>query len=176
MVEPHTPLPEKIRSVLLIRHAKSSWDDVMVADFDRPLDIRGKKEAPLMANRLLTKGIAIDYILSSPAKRAKTTADYFLETGKLGKNRLTLRQSLYEPIYDAFVEAIESAPDEYHNIAVFSHNPGITNFANSLTDTIRIDNIPTCGIFGIKLRIKHWKNFDAGKPEFWFFDSPKYPG
>ncbi len=176
MVDPVNPLPKKMRSVLLIRHAKSSWDDASVTDFARTLDARGKSDAVLMANRLLTKGIAIDYILSSPAKRAKKTAEYFLEAYQLSNKRLSFREYLYEPVQSAFTEAIESAPDEFQNIALFSHNPGITHFANSLTESVRIDNIPTCGIFGITIKINHWKNFSTAKPEFWFFDAPKYPG
>jgi len=177
MVEPYNPpLPEKMRSVLLVRHAKSSWDDSMMADFDRPLDERGKRDAPLMAKRLLGKNIAIDYFLSSPARRARKTAMYFLKAYGFDDTRLAFHQFLYLPAHHAFIEAIASAPDEFHHIALFSHNPGITDFANSLTDAVRIDNIPTCGVFGITLQIKHWKDFSSGKPEFWFFDAPKYPG
>lgn len=177
MVEPHNPpLPEKMRSVLLVRHAKSSWDDSMMADFDRPLNERGKRDAPLMAKRLLDKNIAIDYILSSPARRARKTAAYFLKVYGFDDTRLAFHQPLYHPVYNAFIEAIGSVPDEFHHIALFSHNPGITDFANSLTDAVRIDNIPTCGVFGITLQIRHWKDFSSGKPEFWFFDAPNYPG
>ncbi|MBS1750511.1 MAG: histidine phosphatase family protein [Bacteroidetes bacterium] len=165
-----------MKSVLLIRHAKSNWDDASVTDFARPLDALGKNDASLMANRLLIKGVTVDYILCSPAKRARKTAEYFLEAYNLNINRLAFRDSLYEPMQSAFAEAIESAPDEFQNIALFSHNPGITFFVNSLTDSVRIDNIPTCGIFGIKVELEKWKNFNTSKPEFWFFDSPKYPG
>jgi len=159
-----------------VRHAKSSWDDSMMADFDRPLNERGKQDAPLMAKRLLDKNIAIDYFLSSPAKRARKTAAYFQKAYGLDNTRLVLLQPLYHPAHAAFIEAIASVPDECQHIALFSHNPGITDFANSLTDAVRIDNMPTCGVFGITIQISSWKDFSAGRPAFWFFDAPKYQG
>jgi len=159
-----------------VRHAKSSWEDGTVTDFDRPLDERGRRDAPLMAKRLLGKNTAIDYLLSSPAKRARKTAGYFQKVYGLDDTRVVFRQSLYHPAYSAFIESIESVPDDFHHIAIFAHNPGITDFANSLTAAVRIDNMPTCGVFGITLQIKHWKDFSTAEPEFWFFDAPKYPG
>jgi len=159
-----------------VRHAKSSWNDSMMADFDRPLDERGKKDASLMAKRLLGKNITLDFFLSSPAKRARETAACFLETYGFDDTRLVFHHPLYLPVHNAFIEAIGSVSDEFHHIALFSHNPGITDFANSLTDAVRIDNIPACGVFGITLQIRHWKDFSSAKPEFWFFDSPKYQG
>jgi len=67
---------------------------------------------------------------------------------------------------------IEKTDDDLDTIAVFSHNPGITDFANDLTE-IRIENIPTCGVFVVKIDSKHWADIKEAKKEFWFFDYPK---
>jgi phosphohistidine phosphatase len=69
---------------------------------------------------------------------------------------------------------IEEVDEDFKTIAIFSHNPGITDFVNQLT-TARVDNVPTCGIFGLKADIKKWKDFEEAKKEFWFFDYPKLP-
>ncbi|MFT3748399.1 MAG: histidine phosphatase family protein [Agriterribacter sp.] len=162
-----------MRSVLFIRHAKSSWDDPLMNDFDRPLNDRGKKDAPQMAKYLLEKKIQIDSFISSPAKRARKTAALFAKAFGIDENAIQFKSELYLPDGDAFVHAIETAPDDCSRLAIFSHNPGITHFVNSLTNQIRVDDVPTCGIFGIKTNAVSWKDFEKAEKEFWFFD---YPG
>lgn len=162
-----------MRSVLFIRHAKSSWDDPLMSDFDRPLNDRGKKDAPQMAKYLFQKDIPIDYFISSPAKRAKKTASYFINEYGLKDDDIILKSELYLPTEKVFFDVVEAAPDSASHLAIFSHNPAITNFVNLLTSKIRIDDIPTCGIFGVKANIMHWKDFTKAPKEFWFFDYPK---
>jgi phosphohistidine phosphatase len=160
-----------MKSLLLIRHAKSSWD-FNVEDFERPLNERGNKNAPEMAKRLLKKDIKIDALVSSPAKRALSTATYFAEEyGKKVKN-IIIVPALYNAAAESFYTAIEDLDNDDKTVAIFSHNPGITEFANSLTDT-RIDDMPTCAVFALKVDIKKWKDFREAKKEFWFFDYPK---
>jgi phosphohistidine phosphatase len=161
-----------MKSVLIIRHAKSSWDNFSLPDFDRPLNDRGKQDAPKMAKRLLEKEIDIDAFISSPAKRARKTATLFAVEFKRRKEDVILIPELYHPAPPAFYTAIAQAPKKAHCIAVFSHNPGITEFVNGLTD-IRIDDMPTCAIFAIKVDISSWADFAAGSKTFWFFDYPK---
>lgn len=160
-----------MKTLLLIRHAKSSWD-FDVDDFDRPLNTRGKADAPAMAKRLLEKGIKVDCFVSSPAKRAITTALFFAEAyDKELKNVLTI-QSLYEPSLHAFFNAVESLNDNCETVALFSHNPSITDLANKLS-AIKIDNLPTCGIFAVQADVKKRKEFSSSTHEFLFFDYPK---
>ena len=161
-----------MKTVLLVRHAKSDWSNESLNDFDRPLNSRGKNDAPLMANRLLDKKIKIDAFISSPAKRAKKTASVFIKEYKKDKKEIILRPDLYEAARDTFYEVIKEADDKYDCISIFAHNPGLTDFANLLTDT-RIDNIPTCGIFAIEADTEKWKNFKEASKKFLFFDSPK---
>jgi phosphohistidine phosphatase len=161
-----------MKSVIIIRHAKSSWDQIGLSDFDRPLNDRGKEDAPKMAKRLLEKEVAIDVFISSPAKRAKKTASLFVEEYKSHKSDIILVPELYHAGPEAFYAAIAQAPADAKTIALFSHNPGITEFVNQLTD-VKIDDMPTCAIFAVKADIKDWSQFrDAGK-KFWFFDYPK---
>lgn len=163
-----------MKKLLIIRHAKSSWDASVPVDFDRPLNERGQKDAPEMAKRLLKKDIKIDAFISSPAKRALSTAEYFAEAyGEKRRNIIEI-PSLYHPAVHVFYNVIEELDNDYKTVAIFSHNPAITDFVNQLT-IARIDNVPTCGIFGVKVDIKKWKNFEEAKKEFWFFDYPKLP-
>ena len=161
-----------MKSLLLIRHAKSSWGDLTLPDFERPLNDRGKADAPKMAKRLKEKKIRIDSFISSPAKRAKKTAEIFAETYDFKKSEIILVPSLYEAQEPDFYNAIENAPKKSDSIAIFSHNPGITDFANKLT-TMRIDNMPTCSIFAVRTDIKDWSEFRQAGKEFYFFEFPK---
>jgi len=161
-----------MKTVLLIRHAKSSWDDFTIDDFDRPLNDRGKRDAPEMAKRLLKRKQEIDAFISSPAKRAKKTALLFAEEFKFDKEKVKFHDYLYHPSSENLMRAIESAPDKADNIAIFSHNPGITAFANELTD-IRVDDMPTCAIFALSADTKHWKDFHNAARKFLYFDYPK---
>ena len=161
-----------MKTVLLVRHAKSSWDSTSVTDFDRPLNERGKNDAPKMARRLKDKDIDIDLFISSPATRAKKTAKIFArELGKKGKNIIYV-SSLYNAIPKDFFEVIQGIDDKYKTIAIFSHNPGITEFANMLTTNI-VDNMPTSSVYAVKVPVKKWIEFKDAKKDFWFFDYPK---
>jgi len=160
-----------MKSLLLIRHAKSSWD-FDIDDFDRPLNHRGQKDAPEMARRLIKKEIKIDCFVSSPAKRAITTAACFAEAyGKKLKDIINV-PSLYEPTIEAFYNAIENLDDDCKIVAIVSHNPAITSFATQLT-SVKIDEMPTCAVFAVKTDVKTWKEFSSVNKEFWFFDYPK---
>lgn len=161
-----------MKQLILIRHAKSDWGDPSLSDFDRPLNERGKGDAPVMAHRLLDKNIFIDAFISSPANRAKKTAGIFAKAYKRDKDEIIFRDELYGASENVFNDVIATADNKFKSIAIFSHNPGITDFACQLTDT-RIDNIPTCGIFAIKADCEKWKNFKEAEKEFWFFDYPK---
>ena len=161
-----------MKTIILIRHAKSSWDDFSLKDEDRPLNDRGKKNAPDMAKRLRKKDVPIDVILTSPAKRARSTAEFFAKEYDIAKKKIIEVPELYMASVDAFTRTIRSAPDKADSIAIFSHNEGITEFANSLTET-KIDNMPTCSVYAVKVDIERWEEFQPGEAKFYFFDYPK---
>jgi len=158
--------------LLLVRHAKSSWDDPSLSDFERPLNERGKKDAPEMAKRLNSKKIKIDAFVSSTAKRARQTCKYFTKEFDPKKKNIVREAKLYEADEQSFYEVIEGFKDKWDNVAAFSHNPGITYFANSLTEN-RIDDMPTCSVFAVKINTDKWSNFRLAKKEFLFFDYPR---
>lgn len=159
--------------MLVIRHAKSSWDIGTLSDFDRSLNDRGKRDAPMMAERIKDRNILIDAFVASPAKRAKKTAECFIETYGRNKEDIIFIPQLYHAGTDVFFEVTETLNDQLNTVAIFSHNPGITDFVNLLIKNVRLDNMPTCGVFAIKLKDKSWKNFSTAAKELMFFDYPK---
>ena len=166
--------PEDGNKILLVvRHAKSSWDIGTLNDFERPLNDRGKKDAPVMAKRLIDKNLPVDAFVSSPAKRAKKTAELFCETYGKPEDAILYISMLYHATTEVFYEVVEQLDDSFNTVALFSHNPGITEFVNTLTDEPKIDNLPTCGVFAIQVQIKKWADFKKAKKEFLFFDYPK---
>jgi phosphohistidine phosphatase len=161
-----------MKSLLVVRHAKSSWEWEDKSDFDRPLNDRGKRDAPLMAQRLVTLGAIPDLLVSSPAKRARKTAELFATELGYPAAGIVFKPELYHAPHPIFYEVIKTLDDTENVVALFSHNPGITEFVSGLTD-IRIDNMPTCGVFAVHIAIDHWSDFRAAPKTFWFFDYPK---
>lgn len=163
----------EVKTLLIIRHAKSSWDIGTLNDFDRSLNDRGKKDAPMMAKRLIDKKIQMDAFISSPAKRAIKTAELFKEAYGKNAGEILLITRLYHASPEDFFETILHLEDSFKTVAVFSHNPGITAFVNELTNEVKIDNMPTCGVFAIEVHTKKWASFMKAKKKFLFFDYPK---
>lgn len=161
-----------MKRLLIIRHAKSSWNNNLMGDFDRPLNERGERDAPEMAHRILERGIKLDAIVSSTARRAFSTAEHFAKSQEIKKTAILSFDKLYHAPAHVFYEVIQELDDKLNTVAIFSHNPGITDFVNGLTDT-RIDDMPTCGIYAIHIPIKHWTDFEEVDKLFWFFDCPK---
>ena len=161
-----------MKQLLVIRHAKSSWSLIGQDDFDRPLNDRGLRDAPAMAQKLLDKKVSIDTFISSTANRAFTTATCFAKAYGVNAESINGLKQLYHAYPPVFYEVISKLDDAIITAAVFAHNPGITMFVNELT-TSRIDTMPTCGIFAIKAEINNWKDFKVAKKTLWFFDYPK---
>jgi phosphohistidine phosphatase len=161
-----------LKKLFIVRHAKSD-QSFFGNDFERPLNERGKSDAPVMAKRLLDKKIKIDALVASPASRAKETAQVFAQTLKIPAADIIFISALYHAPADVFFEVISNLPDELNTVALFSHNPGITHFVNGLHTRAQIDNMPTCAVFGVSASITVWSEFLKAKKEFLFFDYPK---
>jgi phosphohistidine phosphatase len=161
-----------MKTLLIIRHAKSD-QSFFGNDFERPLNERGKKDAPEMAKRLLDRSIVVDAFVASPAKRAKKTAELFCETYRQKIEDIIFISALYHAPAREFYEVIKTLDDKLETIAIFAHNPGISYFVNELVNDTRIDNMPTCAIFAVQVSIDQWKDFTKAKKEFLFFDYPK---
>lgn len=160
-----------MKKLFIIRHAKSD-QSFFGNDFERPLNERGKTDAPEMAKRLSEK-FKPDALVASPAARAKRTAELFAEPMKVPLKEIIFVSALYHARAEVFYEVIAGLPDELETVAIFSHNPGITHFVNSLNAGAQVDNMPTCGIFAVSADIKNWTGFSKAKKEFLFFDYPK---
>ena len=126
-----------------------------------------------MAKRLISKQIKIDAFVASPAKRAKKTAELFAKEYGLPAEEIIFIPSLYHAAPPTFYEVVAQLPDKFDTVAMFSHNPGITEFVNTLTSGIRIDNMPTCSVFAVKIKTQSWDSMEKADKEFWFFDYPK---
>jgi phosphohistidine phosphatase len=161
-----------LKKLFIIRHAKSD-QSFFGNDFERPLNERGRSDAPMMANRLLNKKFELDALVSSPALRAKETALLFSESLKSPAEGIIFISALYHATTEVFYEVISSLPENLNTVAVFSHNPGITHFVNSLQTEVQIDNMPTCAIFAVQANVSQWRDFAKAKKEFILFDYPK---
>lgn len=161
-----------MKTVIAVRHAKSSWAEAGKADIDRPLNERGRRDAPEMAGRLLKQKLIPDLLVSSSAKRARKTAQLFAETFNLPAEKLVLEPRLYLAEADTIYQVIGKQAPEVDILAFFAHNPGITEFVNTLTNN-RIDDMPTCALFVVSARCNSWTEFEAAEKTFVFFDYPK---
>lgn len=162
-----------MKQLFVIRHAKSSWAMSGQPDFDRPLNDRGLRDAPDMALRLWDAGIRLDAILSSPANRAITTATFFAQQFGIAPEAIVQLPQLYHAPPDVFYEVIaQHLPDTAHAVAIFAHNPGITEFVNT-TRTRLIVDMPTCAIVGITSEVEKWADWQASKKQHLLFDYPK---
>lgn len=163
-----------MKTLYIIRHAKSSWGDFTTPDFDRPLNDRGKKDAPVMAGRLRDRDREINIFISSPARRAMKTCKAFCKEYNYDEDKILFKDELYHASVETFYKVISSIDDNHKNAAVFSHNPGITEFINSLATDVQIDNMPTCGIFGISVNSNYWNEFKTAEKKCILFDYPKF--
>ncbi len=162
----------KMKRLYLIRHAKSSWKDSSIADFDRTLNKRGKMNAPFMGRQLKEYGVKADLVISSPANRALKTATLIAREIDFPKKKIAIDDSIYEADLSALVATIKGMDDALNNVILVGHNPAFTQLAEYLTNK-PIDNIPTCGVFCVDFNIKSWKKVSKGKGVLFFFDYPK---
>jgi phosphohistidine phosphatase len=163
-----------MKTLIVVRHAKSSWAEPGTDDIDRPLNDRGKKDAPEMAKRLHKRDINIDLFLSSPALRARTTAQFFAGEYKAGKKEIALEKKLYNATAEDIYKVLATLDDKHGTVAVFGHNPGITDFVNTLSQ-VHIDDMPTCAVYAVTIDTNMWTSFKEAGKQFLFFDYPKNP-
>lgn len=161
-----------MKILILVRHAKSSHSFGISSDFDRPLNDRGFREAAEMGRKLFKKNTPIDQFVSSPAVRAKTTAELFVSEYDRKLKEILIVPSLYNADSDNFFAVVRGLEDTYNHVALFSHNPGITDFASSLTPS-HIAHMPTSSVFAVTAPIESWKDFSKAEKSFLFFYKPE---
>ena len=153
------------KTLYIARHAKSSWDDMALSDFDRHLNSRGERDAPFMADILKKQNVKPDLILSSPAKRAKQTANHYHEI--LG-GKLRFDEHIYEASHISLLDIIQEAFQEVNTLMIVGHNPGLTGL-NDMLSNKSIYNLATASVVAIEFedKVAPYK----GKQKF--FEYPK---
>ena len=148
-----------MKQLILVRHAKSSWSEPGLSDIERPLNDRGKRDAPFMADYLQNKGLVPDRLISSPAVRAYTTAKHFRRTLGLEKTALSKETELYFGSESDWMYMINALDESVQFPAFFSHNPTITYFSNGFQNAA-FENVPTCGVVHLSSTAETWKDLD----------------
>jgi len=161
-----------VKQLYLIRHAKSSWSHPELADFDRPLNKRGKKNAPLIAGRLSSRGIIPQCIVSSPARRARKTARHMADGTGFKKSEIIYEKGLYYAEYQDVITIIENYFSDVEILFVVGHNSTITDLAENLTGDSLV-NVPTCGVVAIEYSGKNNFHILSESGSLLFFDYPK---
>lgn len=161
-----------MKKIYLIRHAKSSWKDETLDDFERPLNGRGKRDVVFMGKRLKLFDVMPDLIYTSPAKRALKTAKELAKELECDKKRIISADTLYEGSYESYLDLIHSADDKHASIFIIAHNPTITEVGERLSGAI-LSNIPTCAIVCISFDVQSFKEITEESGHILFFDYPK---
>ena len=161
-----------MKTLYIVRHAKSSWDERGISDHDRKLNSRGKRDAPKMGELLYSNGCHPDIIYSSSAKRAFTTAKIIAEKIAHPVDNIVVSKNIYDATTNDLVNLINKIDEKYESAMVFGHNPGFTVLANLLTDKY-IDNMPTCAVAEIELNVESWKEVESDCGKLIAFEYPK---
>ena len=161
-----------MKTLYLVRHAKSSWKYPKLDDFERPLNKRGRRNAPFMGSILKELKVAPDLVLSSPANRAATTARTIADNIDYPLDKIQYSEIIYSFSENALIHVIRQIDDNVNNAMVVGHNPALTDLANSIGDTA-ISNIPTCGVCCVNMNISTWDNFGNQRGKLKFFEFPK---
>ena len=161
-----------MKTFFFIRHAKSSWGDMSLRDFDRPLNHRGLRDAPFMGKLIAGKGIKVDAIVSSSANRAITTASYFAEALGIKKEDIIAKKEIYESYPETVLTIIEELDEKLETVLIFGHNPTFTSLANLFTEDY-ISNLPTCGMVQIDSSADKWADVTTENSKMKNFYYPK---
>lgn len=161
-----------MKTLYLMRHAKSSWDDPGLRDIQRPLNNRGHRHASFMGRQLKNQGILPQLIITSPAVRAETTARFVAREIDYSLSKIIIDKRLYEAEEDDLLQVIKEVNKTVDHLILVGHNPGLTDLANTLS-TEPIDNIVTAAIYSIQFDCAKWKDIGKRKARFHFYIYPK---
>lgn len=167
-------IPNYMKYLYLVRHAKSSWDYPELSDFERPLNKRGKRNAPEMGLRLASRNLKLDAIVSSPANRALTTAKTIADQLEFAQDKIIEDKSVYHASSRSILSTINRFLDQWKTVMLVGHNPGFTDLANYLKQPdYYISNVPTCGVVAIEFATNQWGDISKHSGRLLFFDYPK---
>ena len=159
-----------MKTLLLLRHAKSDWDDSSLRDFDRPLADRGKRDAPRMGRALKDRGPVPDLIVSSPAARAKATAEAAIKSGGFAAS-LQFDQGIYDASTSDLVRIVRHLPDESSTVLMVGHNPGFEELVYRLSGSH--ERMTPAALAAIEFAVERWEDVEEGQGKLLWFLTPK---
>ena len=157
-------------NLILVRHAKSSWSNPSLTDFDRPLNKRGVLDAPVMGQKIRDYGIHLDTIITSTAERAQETSKLIAKEINYELEDIDLEFDLYHASREVFINILSKQPDT--NILIVGHNPGIQDFSYWLSSEPTV-NFPTCGVIHISFSLDNWTKISKNSGKAMRFEYPK---
>ena len=161
-----------MKGLYLVRHAKSSWKNPNLDDFERPLNKRGRKNAPFMGKVLKKLKVAPDLVISSPANRAATTARIIAAAINFPLENIRYSETIYEFSENALIHVVQQIDAAVNKAMIVGHNPAINGLVNYIGDQ-PIGNIPTCGVYCVRLDIASWTKISEHCGKLEFFEYPK---
>lgn len=162
-----------MKTLYLMRHAKSSWSFDDLTDEQRPLNDRGRDEAPRMGQALAERNIQLDLLLASTAVRSLTTAALVAKEIDYPHERIVVRPDIYHADPVTLLRVVRDSPDEAQSVLLVGHNPGISELANLLSPSPLSEEMPTAAILCLHFQVERWAEADTQNAEFYFFDSPR---
>ncbi|MCX8056870.1 MAG: histidine phosphatase family protein [Ignavibacteria bacterium] len=161
-----------MKNLLIIRHAKSSWDNPDLTDFERPLNQRGIEDAKLMSSVLKHHNLKFEKIFCSTANRAKMTIEIFEKESAIEKNIIQYVDELYNASRKDLLNFLKQINNSLTSIGIVGHNPGLTDLTHYLLDDFDSE-LPTCSLVLIELTIDNWSELHSGMGQLKFFEYPK---
>jgi phosphohistidine phosphatase len=161
-----------MKILTIVRHAKSSWKDTSLSDKKRPLNRRGERDAPMMGQRIHEHGIRPSLIVTSPATRARTTAKIVAKAINYPLEFLQKEETLYLASLDEILDVVVAQDNDFNNMMLVGHNPGMTDFANFLVPGLT-NNLPTAGVVSVQIDQDNWSLYERPPTELLVHDWPK---
>ncbi len=159
-----------MKMLLLLRHAKSDWDDVSLRDIERPLAKRGRRDAPRMGQALKARRLTVDYVLCSPATRAMQTMELFTKAAEVEAS-LQYEAQIYDASVPELMKVVRAIPNEYANVLMVGHNPGFESLLGRLTKLYH--PMPTAALACLELPVNHWQEVEDEAGKLLWFLTPK---
>lgn len=160
-----------MKTLTLVRHAKSSWGDPALADHDRPLNERGLRDVATMGQRLAQRGARPDLLLASPAMRALTTAEHLAQALGIKRKDIVVDERLYAAAANELLAVIQALGNEHERVMLVAHNPGLSDLAHRFASDIT--HLPTCAVAEFTFAVAAWGDIGGARPTRVEFDFPK---
>ncbi|MFL2547465.1 MAG: SixA phosphatase family protein [Candidatus Rariloculaceae bacterium] len=162
-----------MKRLTLVRHAKSSWTEVGRADHDRVLSDRGERDAPRMGKRLAARKVRPSLIVTSSATRARRTGSHIAEAMNYPAEFLQVEKDLYLASPETILDLVCGQEDNFSDLMVIGHNPGMTDLVNHLLPSMELNNLQTGGVVAIDIATRKWSEITSAEAKLAFYDFPK---